>query len=634
MADFVYITGPTGRNLCVDSEGRLICNADASTSGFVFGYGEKGYPLVVDGAGHLLVNPSGLNGSGSGLSEEALLAASGHLQSEIDELDFHTQNLFTKYRENTALGSGALVNIDETGAGRSNTAVGHMAANALTTEDRNVAIGNGAMQLGTGGNGNVAIGQIAAYSASGDSAVIIGIQAGVYMPLGSDDNVAVGLFAGYNTNKKAITNSTLLGPYVMQTPGADVDSVVAIGYEAGKTIVGGSHDVFVGTQAGLSCKGGHNIGIGRWALTNSTASAMSSMNIGIGFDALGAPTAAGISDNIAIGQSAGREIAGTNNVLLGFYAGAETDGNYNIAIGSKALEGTGAGDGGSNIAIGQRASDQFKSGYIRCIAMGHWTGKLAGGQDNINIGTNAGYNGSGNDNVVIGHRAGQDIIASGNVAIGYHAGKSCDQVAGVCNTLIGSDADVDSGSVAYATAIGTGAIASGSNQIRIGRQEDEVHCENLKVQQQMLHRGCYGEVYEDNPAGTTIDIASAGTFYPMPSGYIGEEAGAPYVTVVTTSGSLLIGNDGAGLYQVHASLSYGGTVDILSEAAIHVNGAIQHNCHIKRKLSAAGDVGSITITGLIRLVDGDVVDIRFTSDTNGDDIDLNHANLNIHRIAR
>lgn len=66
MSDFVYITGPTGRELNVDENGRLICNGDAATSGYIFGYGEKGHPLVVDGAGRLLINASGIVASGNG----------------------------------------------------------------------------------------------------------------------------------------------------------------------------------------------------------------------------------------------------------------------------------------------------------------------------------------------------------------------------------------------------------------------------------------------------------------------------------------------------------------------------------------------------------------------------------------
>ena len=60
MPNFVFITGPVGRELQVDSDGRLICNANATTSGYIFGYGETGHPLCVDGCGQLLINASGV----------------------------------------------------------------------------------------------------------------------------------------------------------------------------------------------------------------------------------------------------------------------------------------------------------------------------------------------------------------------------------------------------------------------------------------------------------------------------------------------------------------------------------------------------------------------------------------------
>jgi hypothetical protein len=237
------------------------------------------------------------------------------------------------------------------------------------------------------------------------------------------------------------------------------------------------------------------------------------------------------------------------------------------------------------------------------------------------------------ENVGLGYKALQEVIGGEyNIGIGSNAGNTI--VGGDYNICIGWNSDVIDADQQNATAIGYYAIASGNNQIRLGNNQSEVHCEHLKVQQQLIQRGCYGELYDDNDGGSLITITNAGTFYALPSGYLGQETGDPYVTVIAESGQIRIGSEGAGLYKATCALSYGGTVDILSEAAIHVNDNIYHNLHIKRKLSATGDVGSVSLAGLLRLAENDIVDVRFTSDTNGDIINLNHANLSIYRIAR
>ncbi len=72
------------------------------------------------------------------------------------------------------------------------------------------------------------------------------------------------------------------------------------------------------------------------------------------------------------------------------------------------------------------------------------------GTNNTSIGNQSLISTTGNDNVGVGKRSGQ-TITTGNR-----------------NTIIGTDADVSANNLTNATALGYGAIATSSNQIRLG----------------------------------------------------------------------------------------------------------------------------------------------------------------------
>jgi hypothetical protein len=123
------------------------------------------------------------------------------------------------------------------------------------------------------------------------------------------------------------------------------------------------------------------------------------------------------------------DITGSNNVRMGSQAAPNDAGTYNIAIGNNA--GLLLSTASSNIMIGQEAGDTISVG---------------------------------NYNTCMGQRAGDTITA------------------GSYNVCIGMNADVNSGAVNNAVALGQGAVASGSYQIRLGSPSHEVHMERVFVQ--------------------------------------------------------------------------------------------------------------------------------------------------------
>ncbi len=121
-------------------------------------------------------------------------------------------------------------------------------------------------------------------------------------------------------------------------------------------------------------------------------------------------------DSIFAGYSAGATNTGSNNSFFGMLAGAQnTTGSFNTFFGSNAGLRNQTGSGNSFYGVG------------------------------------AGFFNSGGGNSFFGDSAGDNNQAGSN------------------NTLIGAYADVSSGDLTYATAIGAGAVVSTSNTIALGR---------------------------------------------------------------------------------------------------------------------------------------------------------------------
>jgi hypothetical protein len=108
--------------------------------------------------------------------------------------------------ESTAMGAGALLNANNTGA--NNTAFGHRTLYSNTTGANNTVVGGGASYANTGGSNNVAIGSAALYqNTSGTANVAIGKSAGQYMT--GSKNTAIGAYS--DMNAITYTNATAIG---------------------------------------------------------------------------------------------------------------------------------------------------------------------------------------------------------------------------------------------------------------------------------------------------------------------------------------------------------------------------------------------------------------------------------------
>ncbi len=212
-----------------------------------------------------------------------------------------------------------------------------------------------------------------------------------------NDNVLIGELAG-NSISTGVGN-TFIGEDAGKVTFAGQDNV-AIGRNAGLNIRNGNNNIAIGASAGININSGvNNIAIGKNAGTKA------------------------VSNNVFIGQEAGKNNASGSNTFVGHEAGTENTGGSNIFIGHKAGYGTnvlapGNNPGSSNVAIGR-----FAGRVINGATSNTFVGSMAG--ENIK---------GGNRNVAIGYDAGQETSGSNNTSIGYSAGRK----AGSNNVFIGS----------------------------------------------------------------------------------------------------------------------------------------------------------------------------------------------------
>lgn len=263
----------------------------------------------------------------------------------------------------TALGYNAA----PSASGAHNTAVGYLSAYSITSGDRNVAVGNYALNGLQTGVYNTAIGFAALYTNTGSSNTAVGKDA-LYLNTSGAANVGVGVSALYNNT--TASNNTAVGytagygnttgnvdafgyqALYSNTTGGSSYSNTAMGYRAlysnttgqGNTAVGGVGTPSTNSAMYANTTGSYNTALGNQALRSNTTGGD---NVAIGFKALYDSTTA--SGNTCLGASAGTYITATttgyNNVYLGgFTRGSAATNNNEIVIGyDQAGKGSGTG---------------------------------------------------------------------------------------------------------------------------------------------------------------------------------------------------------------------------------------------------------------------------------------------------
>jgi collagen type VII alpha len=237
-----------------------------------------------------------------------------------------------------------------------------------------------------------------------------------------------------------------------------------IGHLAGKNGTP-NLSVIIGDSAAFNNNVGYSVVIGNSAGRNASgAGSIVSIGYRSGYFNSGAA-------NVFIGNRAGEDnSSGLLNTYVGDQAGANaTTGAYNTILGGYA--GRFLTTGSHNVIMGfYTASSNFATGNFNVIIGDSAAGSISSGYENVILGAKAGRNGTqARSSVVIGYEAGISTgagIAEENVIIGDSAGIT--NSAGDQLLLLGASADVASGSLANATAVGANAMVGASNSMVLG----------------------------------------------------------------------------------------------------------------------------------------------------------------------
>lgn len=139
----------------------------------------------------------------------------------------------------------------------------------------------------------------------------------------------------------------------------------------------------------------------------------------------------------------------------------------------------------------------------------------------------------------------------------------------------------------------------------------------------------YGEIFESNDSGTSYALTSSG-FSVWNSGTPGRVLGEPWIT--TSGSSFIVGSSGSGIYKISAHCSFSGPNGAVFRFAVFVNGDIRNDIRSAARTSGGqSDVEGIAMSGLVQLVPGDTVSLRFSSDGNNT-LSVNRANFNLIRV--
>ena len=231
----------------------------------------------------------------------------------------------------------------------------------------------------------------------------------------AQQNTVGGTNAGDSFTGTDAEKNTLIG-YDAGTALTSGDNNVCIGNEAGKTITTHSGHTFIGGNAGkLVSGGGSNIAIGIDSMSGSAVTGYN--NIAMGTETLNALTSA--QYNICIGYRAGyTQTAGGINIFMGRTAGRNVVlGSGNIAIGTDAMYAASSCNAANNLAIGNSALRQIQSNASWNFAFGHNVlYNITTGDNNTGVGYAAGYDATTVNNCLfLGNDAGRSDSPSGAI---------------------------------------------------------------------------------------------------------------------------------------------------------------------------------------------------------------------------
>ena len=141
-----------------------------------------------------------------------------------------------------------------------------------------------------------------------------------------------------------------------------------------------------------------------------------------------------------------------------------------------------------------------------------------------------------------------------------------------------------------------------------------------------------GRLILTNPG--TVTVGTAGDYYRIDETNMdtGTWDGTTAINITTDEATGTFTIDETGYYHISVTTSFGGSISALVQIHTFVDG-VQQVSGFDRKLGTGGDTGSASFIDFQYLTTGSEIDIRVTSDGNGDDVDFEHITFVVIRTA-
>lgn len=136
----------------------------------------------------------------------------------------------------------------------------------------------------------------------------------------------------------------------------------------------------------------------------------------------------------------------------------------------------------------------------------------------------------------------------------------------------------------------------------------------------------YGEMYtSENSSPQSIP---AGSGWTKLTSWTDDGSSSDMIASAFT-GQIEVLKDGLSIITATLSIS-SGTNNVVFDFCVHANGSPINNLFVRRKVSVAGDVGALSITGIAELSASSVVDLRVRHDhSSAVDLTVEYGNLNL-----
>jgi trimeric autotransporter adhesin len=325
-------------------------------------------------------------------------------------------------------------------------------------------------------------------SGTGTAAILNGLTqfnlAGQRVLFATNSNVFVGPGVGNSSGANAINNAI-----VGNSAGFSLQfgsNNAFLGFEAGRNNSNGSSNTFIGVGAGSV----NEIGLNNTAIGAGSGVAVNNLDFAT---AIGSGSVVSTSNTVRLGRPADTvQVPGSlsvtgNSTISG---NVNTGGRYEIdggrvlstaAFSSTTFLGINAGNTAStatsNTFVGFNSGSAITNGLNNAFfGRGSGVSNTTGFGNSFFGMESGGSNVGGVDNAFFGLAAGAgNSVGSQNVFLGARAGDT--NTLGSNNTVLGALADLGSGELTFATAIGAGAVVNSNSTIVLGRPVDNVHIE-------------------------------------------------------------------------------------------------------------------------------------------------------------